>query len=80
MYQQGIEWCVLTDVIRDGVSTGVNIESALELQNATGLSVVASGGVSSITDVVRARQAGLAGVIIGRALYEGKLTIADCGI
>jgi phosphoribosylformimino-5-aminoimidazole carboxamide ribotide isomerase len=72
---QGIEWCVLTDVSRDGVSTGVNVASAVELQNATGLQVVASGGVSSLDDVRRVREAGLAGVIIGRALYDEKLSL-----
>ena len=72
---QGIEWCVLTDVNRDGVSTGVNVASAVELQNATGLKVVASGGVSSLDDVRRVREAGLAGVIIGRALYDEKLSL-----
>ena len=73
--QQGLEWCVLTDVHRDGVGTGVSVDSAVELQTATGLKVVASGGVSSLDDVHRVREAGLAGVIIGRALYEGKLSL-----
>jgi phosphoribosylformimino-5-aminoimidazole carboxamide ribotide isomerase len=77
---QGLEWCVLTDVRRDGAGTGVSVESAVELQTATGLKVVASGGVSSLEDVRRVKQAGLAGVIIGRALYEGKITIAECKI
>ncbi len=75
---QGLERCVLTDVRRDGAGTGVSVDSAVELQTATGLKVVASGGVSSLEDVQRVKQAGLAGVIIGRALYEGKLTIAEC--
>jgi phosphoribosylformimino-5-aminoimidazole carboxamide ribotide isomerase len=75
--QQGLEWCVLTDVKRDGVSTGVDVSSAVELQSATGLQVVASGGVSCLDDVRRVREAGLAGVIIGRALYEGKLSLSD---
>ena len=74
---QGLEWCVLTDVRRDGVGTGVSVESAVELQNASGLQVVASGGVSSLDDVRRVHEAGLAGVIIGRALYEGKVSLRD---
>ncbi len=74
---QGLEWCVLTDVRRDGAGTGVSVESAVELQTATGLKVVASGGVSSLEDVLRVKQAGLAGVIIGRALYEGNLRLRD---
>lgn len=72
---QGLEWCVLTDVRRDGAGTGVSVESAVELQTATGLKVVASGGVSSLDDVRRVKQAGLAGVIIGKALYEGKMSL-----
>ena len=72
---QGVEWCVLTDVKRDGVGTGVDIRSAVKLQEKTGLQVVASGGVSSVEDIVRVKNAGLVGVIIGRALYEGRLSL-----
>lgn len=72
---QGVEWCVLTDVKRDGVSTGVDVSRAVSLQRATSLQVVASGGVSTIEDVRRTQEAGLAGVIIGRALYDGKLSL-----
>ena len=74
---QGLAWCVLTDVRRDGAGTGVSVDSAVELQTATGLKVVASGGVSSLEDVRIVREAGLAGVIIGRALYEGKVALGD---
>jgi phosphoribosylformimino-5-aminoimidazole carboxamide ribotide isomerase len=74
---QGLEWCVLTDVRRDGVETGVSVDSAIELQAASGLNVVASGGVSSLEDVLRVKLAGLAGVIIGRALYEGKIGLSE---
>jgi len=75
---QGLEWCVLTDVARDGVGSGVNIASALELQKDSGLQVVASGGVSSLADVKLVSAAGLAGVIIGRALYDGKISLREC--
>ena len=74
---QGVEWCVLTDFKRDGVGTGVDVNSAVELQEKTSLQVVASGGVSTLDDVRRVKNAGLAGVIIGRALYEGKLSLQD---
>lgn len=74
---QGVEWCVFTNVKRDGVGTGVDVSSAVELQEKTGLQVVASGGVSTLADVRRVKEAGLAGVIIGRALYEGKLLLQD---
>jgi phosphoribosylformimino-5-aminoimidazole carboxamide ribotide isomerase len=75
---QGVEWCVLTNVSRDGVSCGVDIASAVKLQNETGLQVVASGGVNSIGEVKAVGKAGLAGVIIGRALYEGKISLKKC--
>jgi phosphoribosylformimino-5-aminoimidazole carboxamide ribotide isomerase len=74
---QGIEWCVLTDVSRDGADSGISVAPALELQNATGLKVVASGGVSNLEDVRIVSEAKLAGVIIGRALYEGKLGLKE---
>ncbi|MBT3314051.1 MAG: 1-(5-phosphoribosyl)-5-[(5-phosphoribosylamino)methylideneamino] imidazole-4-carboxamide isomerase [Anaerolineae bacterium] len=77
LYGQGVRWCVLTDVKRDGVGTGVDVSSAVELQAQTGLQVVGSGGVSTLDDVRRVKDAGLAGVIIGRALYEGKLTLEE---
>jgi phosphoribosylformimino-5-aminoimidazole carboxamide ribotide isomerase len=75
---QGVDWCVLTDVKRDGVGSGVDFENAVRLQNATGMQVVASGGVSTLGDVQRVQAAGLAGVIIGRALYDGKISLKDC--
>ncbi len=74
----GLEWCVLTNVSRDGVSCGVDIAGAVKLQNETGLQVVASGGVNSIGEVKAVGKAGLAGVIIGRALYEGKISLKKC--
>ncbi len=77
LYAQGVRWCVLTDVKRDGVGMGVDVSSAIDLQNQTGLQMVASGGVSTLDDVRRVKDAGLAGVIIGRALYDGKLTLED---
>jgi phosphoribosylformimino-5-aminoimidazole carboxamide ribotide isomerase len=76
-FDQGIEWCVLTDVARDGVGSGVNINSAIELQQTSGLKVVASGGVSNLLDVQSAHQASLAGVIIGRALYDESIRLGD---
>lgn len=75
LQSQDVQWCVLTDVKRDGVGTGVDVSSAVELQEKTGLQVVASGGVSTLEDIRQVKEAGLAGVIIGRALYEGSLSL-----
>jgi phosphoribosylformimino-5-aminoimidazole carboxamide ribotide isomerase len=74
---QGVEWCIFTDVARDGVGAGVNVAASVELAHATGLRVIASGGVAGVEDVRRVREAGLAGVIIGRALYENKFRLRE---
>lgn len=75
---QGLEWCMLTNVSRDGAGSGVDIASAVNLQNETGLQVVASGGVNSLAEVEAVQKARLAGVVIGRALYEGKISLKAC--
>jgi len=73
----GVTWCVFTDVARDGVGAGVNVAASAELARETGLLVIAAGGVAGIEDVRRVRKAGLAGVIVGRALYEGRVNLAE---
>jgi phosphoribosylformimino-5-aminoimidazole carboxamide ribotide isomerase len=71
----GLKWLIFTDIARDGLGTGLNVAATRDLARSTGLCVIASGGVNSLEDVSQARQAQLAGVIIGRALYEGKLDL-----
>jgi phosphoribosylformimino-5-aminoimidazole carboxamide ribotide isomerase len=71
----GLKWLVYTDISRDGLGTGLNLAATHELALASGLQVIASGGVNSQEDVTQARRAHLAGVIIGRALYEGKINL-----
>lgn len=76
----GIDTINYTDISKDGMLEGPNIDSLRELITATGLNIVAAGGVSSIEDVVRLKalgNRGLKGVIIGKALYEGKLDLAE---
>ena len=72
---RGLVWCIFTDISRDGLQTGVNLPATTRLATASGLQVIASGGVASAEEVRRLRAAGLAGVIIGRALYEGTLQL-----
>jgi len=74
---RGIRWIIFTDVARDGMRRGLNLEATVRLADATGLNVIASGGVANLEDVRRAHGAGLSGVIIGRALYEGALRLED---
>jgi phosphoribosylformimino-5-aminoimidazole carboxamide ribotide isomerase len=73
---QGASTVIYTDVARDGMLTGPDVEGARAIA-ALGLDVIASGGVASLDDLRRVRAAGLAGAIVGRALYEGRFTLRD---
>ncbi len=71
----GVRWCIFTDVSRDGMGAGINVPASLRLAHLTGWQVIASGGVHSVADVLAVREAGLPGVIIGRALYEHQIDL-----
>lgn len=73
----GLATVIFTDVSRDGLGSGLNIPSTRELAEVSGLDVIASGGVHTIEDVIAAKDAGLAGCIIGRALYDGTVDLED---
>jgi phosphoribosylformimino-5-aminoimidazole carboxamide ribotide isomerase len=73
----GGRWLIFTDISRDGMGSGVNVKVTADLARETGLRVIASGGVGTLDDVRRVRDAGLSGVIIGRALYEGQIKLED---
>jgi phosphoribosylformimino-5-aminoimidazole carboxamide ribotide isomerase len=73
----GLEWLVFTDIARDGLQTGLNFPATTALAEASRLNVIASGGVSRLDDVQQAKAAGLAGAIVGRALYEGAILPAE---
>lgn len=77
LYRLGARIVVYTNIARDGVGRGVDIAAAQRLAAATGLRVVAAGGVATLADVKLARTAGLDGVIIGRALYEGQVDLKE---
>ena len=77
MRDLGIRTIVFTDISRDGLGSGLNVSSTRALVDASGLDVIASGGVYTIDDVIAAREANLAGVIVGRALYEGTIDLKE---
>jgi phosphoribosylformimino-5-aminoimidazole carboxamide ribotide isomerase len=68
---------IYTDIGKDGMLAGPNVEATAEVAKAVSVPVIASGGVTSLDDVRRLAQAGLAGCIIGRALYEGRLDLKE---
>lgn len=72
----GIRRAVVTDVSRDGRLQGANVPLAALMQNL-GFEAILSGGVAGKADLAAARAAGLFGAIVGKALYEGNLSIAD---
>jgi phosphoribosylformimino-5-aminoimidazole carboxamide ribotide isomerase len=76
IHRAGIRTAIYTDVRRDGRLTGGDVAGAARLA-ATGLAVVVSGGIATLDDIRAARAAGLAGALIGRALHEGRLTLAE---
>lgn len=71
----GVAAIIFTDIVRDGMLQGVNVQATAELARAVSIPVIASGGVSSAEDVkdLCEADAGIAGVVIGRALYDGRI-------
>ena len=67
---------VYTDIARDGLLGGVNLDATAEMVAATDVGVIASGGVSSLEDLRACRRIGCAGAIVGRAYYEGRVDLA----
>jgi phosphoribosylformimino-5-aminoimidazole carboxamide ribotide isomerase len=76
----GVRLVIYTDISKDGVLEGPNVDATREMLESTDLSVIASGGVSSMADVRRLAEIDhprLDGVIIGKALYEGRIQIEE---
>jgi phosphoribosylformimino-5-aminoimidazole carboxamide ribotide isomerase len=66
-----------TDIARDGLHTGPNVAATAELARAVACEVIASGGVGSLDDLRRLRDAEIASVVVGRALYDRRFTVAE---
>lgn len=77
MKSRGIQAVVYTDIARDGMLTGPNVEAVRRMTDETGLEIIASGGMSRLDDVKSLAHAGAAGVIIGKALYTGDINLAE---
>ena len=71
----GVERLLYTDIARDGMLTGPDLETNSSLVRETGLSILASGGVSSVDDIRHLVPTGVEGVIVGRALYTGAVSL-----
>lgn len=73
----GIGIVAVTDLAREGRLAGAAVEEAAALARETGTEVIVSGGVDSLDDLVRIREAGLGGAIVGRALFERRFTVEE---
>jgi len=69
----GVKTIVYTDISRDGMLEGPDLEGIKDILDTTGLSVIASGGVSCLDDITQLDRMGVMGIIIGKALYEGRI-------
>jgi len=79
--RDGVEAIIYTDISRDGMLSGLNVASTVRLAQAIAIPVIASGGIATLDDIRALGEVageGVAGAILGRALYEGKLDFAEC--
>ena len=73
----GVQHFIFTDIRRDGTLSGPNLETLSDLIATVDASFIASGGVGSLADIEAAREVGAAGAIVGRALYDGRVDLAE---
>lgn len=73
----GIDTVIFTDISKDGMLSGPNVEWTKEMVEKTGLNIIASGGISSLTDIKAVKEAGVSGVIVGKALYNGNFSLNE---
>lgn len=78
--RDGVSAIIYTDISRDGMLTGVNIDATVELARAVRIPIIASGGIAGIEDIralCAVESEGIAGAVLGRALYEGTLDFGE---
>ena len=78
MKELGAQTVVFTDISRDGMLTGPAFDSTKDLVEKTGIDIIASGGIGSDEDIMYIKGSGCAGVIVGKAIYEGKVDLERC--
>jgi phosphoribosylformimino-5-aminoimidazole carboxamide ribotide isomerase len=76
---KGVKYTICTDIKKDGMLQGPATALYKEILDVVKINLIASGGISSIGDVESVREAGCEGVIIGKAVYEGKISLKELG-
>lgn len=72
---EGVKYAMCTDIERDGMLGGPSIDIYREIVKIEGLSLIASGGITTAADIITLRETGCEGAIIGKAIYEGKISL-----
>ena len=78
--QYGVSSIIYTDIARDGMMQGVNVEATASLADKTSIPIIASGGITNLDDIaalLKNAHHGIVGAITGRAIYEGQLNFKD---
>lgn len=73
----GVKYVIFTDIAKDGTLSGVNIEQTKKLVDNTNLSIIASGGVSTLNDIEEVSKIGCYGVILGKSIYTGTIDLEE---
>jgi phosphoribosylformimino-5-aminoimidazole carboxamide ribotide isomerase len=76
---KGVKYTICTDIDRDGMLNGPSVELYDKILHKVDINLIASGGISSIEDIEKIRETGCEGVIIGKAFYEGRITLKELG-
>ena len=74
---KGIDYVICTDIAKDGMLQGTSNELYTEILAAANVKLIASGGVSSIDDLIKVKELGCEGAILGKAIYEGRISLRD---
>lgn len=77
MKSYGVKTIIYTDISKDGMMSGPNVEATQEIIEKTGMEIIASGGISNIKDIESIKNINAQGVIIGKALYNGAINLKD---
>ncbi len=77
MVDIGVKTIIYTDISKDGMLSGCNLPAYEKLCTLNGLQVIASGGVSSISEIKKLKDIGCYGAIVGKAIYEGKISLSE---
>lgn len=77
MAEMGVIRILYTDINRDGMLSGPDFESLKKLLQVRGINLIASGGVSNIDDLIKLKELGVEGVVVGKALYQGLISLGD---